>query len=156
MCVVSRSCMSQFHCFADPLSSPRCNRSSHCRPSLPCRIGYSWSDTSLHVSTRAPQAQGRLGSLQQRLGKSFRVRSVQDQDVQSSAELQALTGWLIDKGVEGINNDGQKVEIYQYGKDGRGLRATTVLQSNLQGSKASIQEACYSSLNQQNSTARSV
>ena len=30
-------------------------------------------------------------------------------------------------GVEGISGDTQKVEIYQYGEDGRGLRATKVL-----------------------------
>ncbi|CAL5220493.1 g2521 [Coccomyxa viridis] len=38
---------------------------------------------------------------------------------------QAFTNWLIESGVEGINGDTQKVEIYQYGEDGRGLRATT-------------------------------
>ena len=50
----------------------------------------------------------------------------QAEGLQISADLQVFTSWLIESGVEGISGDIQKVEIYQYGEDGRGLRATTV------------------------------
>ena len=51
----------------------------------------------------------------------------QAEGLHSSTDLQAFTEWLIDSGGQGINGDIQKVEIYKYGEDGRGLRAIRVL-----------------------------
>ena len=68
-------------------------------------------------------------SVQSRGGKIKRLRGLAGhaEGLRISPDLQAFTNWLIESGVEGINGDTQKVEIYQYGEDGRGLRATTVL-----------------------------
>ena len=62
-------------------------------------------------------------------GQVKRLRALQSQaeGLETSADLQVFTHWLIESGVEGISGTTQKVEIFQYGEDGRGLRATTVL-----------------------------
>ena len=47
-------------------------------------------------------------------------------DKQYSNNLQNFSQWIIGAGVDGIHGDSQRVELYQYGHDGRGLRATSV------------------------------
>ena len=74
-----------------------------------------------------PQAQRHLSSSRIKQRKKATGQPRQAGVLQSSADFQLLTRWLIAGGVEGISGDTQKVEIYQYGEDGRGLRATKVL-----------------------------
>ena len=74
-----------------------------------------------------PQAHRQLSYSRVKHRKRLRSQVSQAGVLQSSADLQLLTRWLIAGGVEGMDGDAQKVEMYQYGENGRGLRATKVL-----------------------------
>ena len=103
-----------------PIVSPR-------RFSLQQRIGIISSNASSSPITIPSKAYVRPARLREGQFKRLSSLACQAEGLQSVADIQAFTDWLIENGGKGIHGDTQKVEIYQYGEDGRGLRATMVL-----------------------------
>ena len=99
----------------------------HQRLSTPQRIGISRSRPRCSPVASPPRPHGGLVYSREGQVKRFGSLGRQAEESQSSADLQAFTDWLSESGCQGITGDTHKVEIYQYGEDGRGLRATKVL-----------------------------
>lgn len=91
------------------------------------RIGISRSRAPCIPVVNPLSGHGKLEKVRQRQRRRLRGLACLAEGLQRSANLQAFTEWLIDSGSQGVNGDTQKVEIYNYGENGRGLQATTVL-----------------------------
>ena len=102
--------------------------SKRTRPSRPCMVVTSNSAIPLPwAATHQSKVHRQLVTSRGEKTKRLQGLADQSEGPQISSKFQILTKWLIENGVEGLQGDEQRVEIYQYGEDEGGLRATTVL-----------------------------
>ena len=95
------------------------------RPLRGCRYRATFRARILHASCNGQPCDSHWKRGPER--KGARCQAV---DTQYSSDLHSFNQWIIDAGVDGTHGVSQRVELYQYGHEGRGLRATCVRSSS--------------------------